>query len=206
MLEWQINRRHVHLGAGGGERENLRDVHLGGEGKSARCPFGGRGKICEMSIWKDSETTEEICFSLKIHWFWYSVQKRSMHYHHLIFTYPLTAGAVGAPQLTSQPVSPVSFCSPLPSGTWRTPGLSIPWCLTTSFSVCLVFFPLSLCLARLFWPFSQTWWTEDMSISLKFASLYNGQEVFVCPIACRILAQTSSLVTCSLYEMRSTLR
>ena len=34
-------------------------------------------------------------------------------------------------------------------GTWRTPGLSIPWCcLPTSSSVCLVFFPLSLCLAR----------------------------------------------------------
>ena len=44
-------------------------------------------------------------------------------------------------------------CSPLPSGTWRAPGLSIPWCcLPTSSSVCLVFFLLSLCLARWFWP------------------------------------------------------
>ena len=43
--------------------------------------------------------------------------------------------------------------SPLPSGTWWTPGLSIPWCcLPTSSSVCLVFCPLSLCLARWFWP------------------------------------------------------
>ena len=41
------------------------------------------------------------------------------------------------------------LCSLLPSGTWQTPGLSIPWhCLPTSFSVFLVFFPLSLCLAR----------------------------------------------------------
>ena len=40
-------------------------------------------------------------------------------------------------------------CSPLPSVTWRTPGLSIPrCCFPTSSSVCLVFFPLSLCLAR----------------------------------------------------------
>ena len=40
-------------------------------------------------------------------------------------------------------------CAPLPSGTWWTPGLSIPWCcLPTSSSVRLVFFPLSLCLAR----------------------------------------------------------
>ena len=39
-------------------------------------------------------------------------------------------------------------CSPLPTGTCRTPGLSIP---TSSF-VRLVFFPLSLCLSRWFWP------------------------------------------------------
>ena len=43
--------------------------------------------------------------------------------------------------------------SPLPSGTCQPPCLSIPWCcLPTSSSVCLVFFPLSLCLARWFWP------------------------------------------------------
>ena len=41
-------------------------------------------------------------------------------------------------------------CSPPPSG---TPGLSIPWCcLPTSSSVCLVFFRLSLCLAKWFLP------------------------------------------------------
>ena len=44
-------------------------------------------------------------------------------------------------------------CSILPSGTCRTPGLSIPrCCLPTSSTVYLVFFPLSLCLARWFWP------------------------------------------------------
>ena len=44
-------------------------------------------------------------------------------------------------------------CSPLPSETLRTSGLSIPWCcIPTSSSVYLVFFPLSLCLARWFWP------------------------------------------------------
>ena len=70
-------------------------------------------------------------------------------------SHPSTAGVVGAPQKTSQPVSSIFFffCSPLPSGTWRTPGLSISWCfLPTCFSVCLVFFPLSLRLARWFWP------------------------------------------------------
>ena len=69
------------------------------------------------------------------------------------FTYPLTTGVVWVPQMTSQPVSSIFLCSPLPSGTWRTPGLSILWCcLPISFSVCLAFFHLSLCLARWFWP------------------------------------------------------
>ena len=70
---------------------------------------------------------------------------------HLI--YPLTAKVVGAPQIISQPVSSIFPCSPLPSGACRTPGLSISrCCLPTTSSVCLVFFPLSLCLARWFWP------------------------------------------------------
>ena len=47
----------------------------------------------------------------------------------------------------------ICLCSPLPSGTWRTQGLPIPWCsLPSSFSVCLVFFPFSLCHERWFWP------------------------------------------------------
>ena len=96
---------------------------------------------------------------------------------HLI--YPLAAWVFGAPQMISQPVSSIFPCSPLPSGTCRTPILSIPWCcLPTSSSVCLVFFPFSLYLARCF---GQTWWTGDMTIPLQFASLYNGQEVFVWP-------------------------
>ena len=70
----------------------------------------------------------------------------------IIIMYSLTARVVGAPQMISQPVSSIFPCSPLPSGTWRTPGLSIPWCcLPTSSSVWLVFFPLSLCLARWVW-------------------------------------------------------
>ena len=85
--------------------------------------------------------------------------------------------------MISQPVSSIFLCSPLPSGTWRTPGLSIPWyCLPTSSSLCLVFFPLSLCLQE---GFGQTWWTGDMTIPLQYVSLYDGQEVFVwsdCPL------------------------
>ena len=70
----------------------------------------------------------------------------------IIIINPLTAGVVGAPQMILQPVFSIFPCSPLPSGTCRTPGLSIPWCChPTSSFVRLVFFPLSLCLARLFW-------------------------------------------------------
>ena len=54
--------------------------------------------------------------------------------------------------MSSQPVSSIILCSPLPSWTWRTLDLSISWCLPTSFFVCLVFFNLSLCLARWLWP------------------------------------------------------
>ena len=83
------------------------------------------------------------------------------------FTCPLTIGVLETPQMTLQPVSSIFLSSPLPSGTWQTTGLSIPWCcLPTPFSVYPVFFPLSLCLAR---------WTCPYHFSL---SLYDGQEVF----------------------------
>ena len=38
----------------------------------------------------------------------------------------LTARVIGAPQMILQPVFSILSCSPLPSGTCRTPGLSIP--------------------------------------------------------------------------------
>ena len=44
----------------------------------------------------------------------------------IIIIYPLAARVVGAPQMISQPVSSIFLCSPLPSGTWQTPGLAIP--------------------------------------------------------------------------------
>ena len=103
--------------------------------------------------------------------------EKASHLSHLI--YPLTVKVAGAraPQMISQPVSSIFPCSPLPPGTWRTPGLSIPWwCLPPSSSVCLVFFPLSLCWQE---GFGQTLWTGDMTVPLQFASLYDGQEVFV---------------------------
>ena len=50
-------------------------------------------------------------------------------------TYPLTLRVVGSPQTTSQSVSSILLCSPLPSGTWRTSGPSIPWCCLATFYI-----------------------------------------------------------------------
>ena len=101
------------------------------------------------------------------------------HRSHLIIISinPLTARVVGAPQMILQPVFSIFPCSPLPSGTCRTPGLSIPWCcLPTSSSVCLSSSRFHCALQD---GFGQTWWTGNMTIPLQFASLYDRQEVFV---------------------------
>ena len=99
-------------------------------------------------------------------WSWINWEKREIRttesltidaackavFYLIIIICPLTTEVIGAPQMILKPVFSVFLCSPLPSGTWRTPGLSIPLCLPTSSSVCLVFLPLSLCLARGLWP------------------------------------------------------
>ena len=93
--------------------------------------------------------------------------------------------------------------TPLPPGTWRTPGLSIPrCCLPTSSSVCLVFFPLSLCLAKWFWPDLMDGRHVHTAFTLRLFTMVRSS----CgPIASWILAQTFSLVIWPLYEMRSIL-
>ena len=60
------------------------------------------------------------------------------------------------------------------------------------FPVCLVFFPLSLCLARWFWPdlmYKRHVHTTAVCVSLRWSGGSSSG-----PIACWILAQTSSLV------------
>ena len=105
--------------------------------------------------------------------------------------YPLTMQVVGAPQMILQPVSSIFPCSPLSSEACPFPDV--------------VFLPLPLSAlssspfhCALQDGFGQTWWMGDMTIPMQFASLYNGQEVFMWSDACWILAQTSSLVTWSL--------
>ena len=115
----------------------------------------------------------------------------------IIIINPLTMRVVGAPQIISQPVSSIFLISLLPSGTWWTPGLSIPLCcLPTSSSVCPVFFALSLCLAK--------WFSPD---------LMNGRHVHTtavcvslrCPVGLRVIrlpvGSWHGLPRWSLYEM-----
>ena len=71
--------------------------------------------------------------------------------------------------------------------------------LSSHLFLCLPY-PLSLCLARYF---GWTWWTDSMPIPHHFASPFMVRPSYG-PIACWILARTSSLVTWSLYAMRST--
>ena len=105
---------------------------------------------------------------------------------------------VAAPQMISQPVSSTFPCSPSLSGTWRTPGMSIPrCCLPTSSSVYLVFFPLSLCLAKWFWPDLMNGRHDHTTVNLRLFTMVRRSSCG--PIACLILAWTSSLVTWSLY-------
>ena len=118
---------------------------------------------------------------------------------------PLTVRVVGAPQIISQPVSSIFLCSPLPSGTWRTPGLSIPWCCLPHLLFCLLCLllpftvPCKVVLAK-----SEERETWSYHYSLR---LFTMVRISSCgPIACWILARTSLLETWSLYETRSILR
>ena len=112
----------------------------------------------------------------------------------VIIIYPLTARVVGG--TTDDFTSFFHFpCSPLPSGTLRTSGLSIPWCsVPTSSSVCLVFFPLSLYLARWFRPDLMNGRHDHTNCSLHLITMVRRSSSGL--IACWILAWTSSLVTC----------
>ena len=121
----------------------------------------------------------------------------------IIIVYPLTARVVGTQQMISQTVSSIFPCSPLPSGTWRTPGLALmlsshlflcPPCLLPPFTVaCKIVFGR---------PDERE--TCPYYFSLR---LFTMVRMSSCgPIACWIFARNSSLVTWSLYEMHSILR
>ena len=68
----------------------------------------------------------------------------------------------------------------------------------------LVFFPLSLCLARLFWLDLMNGSHVQTTAILRLFTMVRRSSCG--PMACWILAWTSSFVTWSLYEMHSILR
>ena len=95
----------------------------------------------------------------------------------IIIIYPSTMRVVWAPQVISQPLSSIFPCSPLSSGTLRTPGLSIPWCCLPTSSLSGTFSPFHHALQD---GFGQTWWTGDMTIPLQFVSLrWSGGHHFI---------------------------
>ena len=119
----------------------------------------------------------------------------------IIVIYSLTARVIGTPHMISQPV-----CSMFSYALWDLAN-SIPWCcLPTSFTVYLVFLPLSLCLARWFWPDlvnGRHDHTTAVCVSLRCSGGLNMVQLSAG--SWRRLPH-SSLVRWSLYEMRSILR
>ena len=120
--------------------------------------------------------------------------------HHL--TYPLTVRVVGAPQMITQPVSSIFPCSPLPLGFDELQASVHSLMLSSHLFLCLpcllppLNVPCEMVLAR---PGERETWPYHCSLSL----LTMVRRPSCGPIACWILARTSSLVTGSLYEMRS---
>ena len=107
---------------------------------------------------------------------------------------------VGAPQMISQPVSSIFPCSPLPSKTCQNPGLSIPWCWSSHLFSCLpCLLPPSTVPCKMVLSRHEEWETWPYHCSLHLFTIIRKSSCG--PIACWILAQTSSLVTWTLYEM-----
>ena len=121
----------------------------------------------------------------------------------VIIIYLLTARVFGAPQMISQPVSSIFPCplAPRELQAWPVHFLMLSSHLFRCLPCPLPHFtvPCKMVLAksdeRETWPYH---------CSLRFFTMVRRSSCG--PIACWILTQTSSLVTWSLYEMRSILR
>ena len=129
--------------------------------------------------------------------------------HHLAFIiiiYRLTTRVTWTPQMISQPISSFFFIFSVlrcPLGLGELQACPFPNVVFLPLPLSdLSFFPFHCALKD---GFGQTWWMGDMTIPLQFASLYDGQEVFVWSYCLLDLAQISSLVTWSLCKMCSNL-
>ena len=124
-------------------------------------------------------------------------------YRSFTVTYPFTARVVGAPRMTSQ-LSFLHFAvlhCPMGHGelqACRFPDVVFPPLFLSAF----VFFLFSLCLARWFWPDLMNG-RHDNTTAVCVSRVTMVRRSSYGPIACWISAWASSLVTRSLYEMRS---
>ena len=122
----------------------------------------------------------------------------------VIIINPLTTRVVGAPQMILQPVFsifPVFHC---PLGLAELQACLFPDVVFPPLFVvvCLVFFSLSLCPEKWFWPNLP----NRRHAHATSACLFIRVRRSLCgQIACWILAQTSSVVTQSSYQMHSIL-
>ena len=95
----------------------------------------------------------------------------------IIIIYSLTARVGGAPQMISQPVFSIFPVLHYPLGPAELQAYSFPDVVFQPFPLSALFSSPFHCALQD--GFGQTWWTGDMTVPLQFASLYNGQEVFV---------------------------
>ena len=140
--------------------------------------------------------TEECLFVNMVHkyWIWHrkkgrseqkgdGVRERPIMYIIIIINiiiiiiYPLTARVVGTPLMILQPVSFIFAVLYCPLGLCELKASPFPDVVFLSLPLPALFSSPFHCALQD--GFGQIWWTGDMTMPLQFASLYNGQEVFV---------------------------
>ena len=98
---------------------------------------------------------------------------RSLSACTFILTYPLIARVIGASKMISQPVSSIFLCPPRVGELQACP---FPDVISPPLLLSAVFSPLSQCPARWFWPDLMN---GKHVHTTQFASLYDGQKVFI---------------------------
>ena len=105
-----------------------------------------------LGAWENDNLHHNLRRGVSLYPHHHKLQAMSSRLHFITFK-PLIARVVE--RWLHNQFPPIFLFSTVPWDLW-TPGLSIPWCCLPTTSVCLVFFPLSLYLARWFWPVLHT--------------------------------------------------
>ena len=120
------------------------------------------------------------------------------------FIYPLTAGVVGKSQMTSQRVFSIFSVLHCPLGLGEFQACPFPDAVFPPHPFSALSSSPFHCTSQ--GGFGQTWWKGDMTYHYCLRLFTMVRRSSCGPIACWILARTSSLVTWSLYEMHSIFR